>query len=280
MIDIAIIGGSGLYKIDGMKDVKEIAVNTPFGAPSDKIITGTLSGVKIGFLARHNRAHLFTPTEVPYRANVYALKKLGARIVLSFSACGSLRENMPPKSFCFPDQIVDKTTLRPNTFFGNGVVDHFPFGHPISISVQKAFAQEAKKLKLKHKLTGTVVAMEGPLFSTKAESLWHRKMGWDLIGMTSCPESKLIREAGMAFGFCAMITDYDSWRDNTEDVSHDMVKEVMKYNEVAAKKLLAAALPKIAALKNAGERKASIYKDMLAKNQNKTQVKKLKVIFD
>ena len=252
MIDVGIIGGSGLCNLEGLKNKKEVAVKTPFGNPSDKIITGELAGVKIGFLARHNRKHIFTPTEVPYRANIYALKKLGARVVLAFSAVGSLTEKMPPKTLVFPDQVVDKTTLRPNTFFGNGLVGHAPFGEPFCKCLRELLAKEAKALKIPHTKNGTVIAMEGPAYSSKAESNFHRKMGWHLIGMTACPETKLAREAGLAFALTAMVTDYDCWKEDDDGVTHAKVLETMKTNEVYAKKLLAAVLPKIKKLKRCG----------------------------
>ena len=252
MIDVGIIGGSGLCNLEGLKNKKEVAVKTPFGNPSDKIITGELAGVKIGFLARHNRKHIFTPTEVPYRANIYALKKLGARVVLAFSAVGSLTDKMPPKTLVFPDQVVDKTTLRPNTFFGNGLVGHAPFGEPFCKCLRELLIKEATSLKIPHSKSGTVIAMEGPAYSSKAESNFHRKMGWHLIGMTACPETKLAREAGLAFALTAMVTDYDCWKEDDDGVTHAKVLETMKTNEVYAKKLLAAVLPKIKKLKRCG----------------------------
>ena len=250
-IDIAIIGGSGLYKLDGMTDIKEVSVSTPFGKPSDNIITGKINGVRAGFLARHNRKHTFLPTEVPYRANIYALKKLGARVILAFGAVGSLREEVPPKSFVFPHQLIDKTTLRPNTFLGNGIAGHASFANPFCGCVQKVLFDTAKKLKIKCKNRATLIAMEGPVFSTRAESEFHRKMGWDLIGMTACPETKLAREAGIAFGQISMVTDFDSWKVD-EEVTVEKVNETMKYNEIAAKKLILAAAPVVAKLKRCG----------------------------
>ena len=245
MIQIGIIGGSGLYNVEGLKKIKEVLVKTPFGNPSDKIITGEIAGIKVGFLARHNRNHIFTPTEVPYRANIYALKKLGASVILAFSAVGSLREKFPPKTLVMPDQLIDKTTLRPNTFFGNGLVIHSSFSHPFCNCLQEILYKEAKKLKIKTAKGTTLVAMEGPSYSTKAESLFHKKMGWDLIGMTACPEAKLAREASLRFAQVCMVTDFDSWKEG-EEVSVAKVNETMKYNEIAAKKLILAAIPLIA----------------------------------
>ena len=245
MIQIGIIGGSGLYNIDGLKEVKEISVKTPFGNTSDKVITGKIGGVKVGFIARHNRNHILTPTEVPYRANIYALKKLGAGIILAFSAVGSLQEKFPPKTLVMPDQLIDKTTLRQNTFFGKGLVIHAPFAHPFCKCLQEILYKEAKRLKIKAAKGATLIAMEGPAFSTKAESLFHKKMGWDLIGMTACPEAKLAREASLRFAQVCMVTDFDAWKEGDE-VSVAKVNETMKYNEVAAKKLILAAVPLLA----------------------------------
>ena len=245
MIQIGIIGGSGLYNVEGLKKIKEVSVKTPFGNPSDKIITGEISGIKVGFLARHNRNHIFTPTEVPYRANIYALKKLGARVVMAFSAVGSLQEKFPPKTLVMPDQIIDKTVLRPNTFFGGGLVIHAPFAHPFCNCLQEILYKEAKKLKIKASKGATLITMEGPAYSSRAESLFHKKMGWDLIGMTACPEAKLAREASLRFAQVCMVTDFDSWKEG-EEVSVAKVNETMKYNEVAAKNLILAAVPLIA----------------------------------
>lgn len=279
MIDIAIIGGSGLYNLDELTDKKEVAVKTPFGNPSDKIITGKIGGVKIGFLARHNRKHIFLPTEVPYRANIYALKKLGAKILLSFSAVGSLKEELPPASLAFPDNLVDKTQGRVQTFFGDGIVGHVSFAHPFCSAVQDIFYKQAKKLKIKCAQGGVLVCMEGPAFSTKAESDFHRKMGWSLIGMTSCPEAKLAREAGLAYGFAAMVTDYDSWKEG-EEVTAAKVNETMKINEISAKKLIIAAVPEIAKLKHGDLGVEPMYDSIVAphKKVNKKQLKKIEVI--
>jgi 5'-methylthioadenosine phosphorylase len=278
MIDIGIIGGSGLYKLEGLKNIKEVAVKTPFGSPSDKIITGIIGGVKVGFLPRHNREHIYLPSEVPYRANIYALKKLGARKILAFSAVGSLKETLPPHTFVMPDQLVDKTVSRAQTFFGGGLVGHVSFAHPFCGDIQEVLFKEAGKLKIKAHKGGTLVCMEGPVFSTKAESEWHRKMGWSLIGMTSCPEAKLAREAGIAYCAFNMVTDFDSWKEG-EEVTAAKVNETMKYNEVYAKKLILAAVPKVAALK-----KCVCNETMLNavsaphKKVNKAQLAKIKVI--
>lgn len=282
MIDVGIIGGSGLCNLEGLKNKKEVAVKTPFGNPSDKIITGELAGVKIGFLARHNRKHIFTPTEVPYRANIYALKKLGARVVLAFSAVGSLTDKMPPKTLVFPDQVVDKTTLRPNTFFGNGLVGHAPFGEPFCKCLRELLIKEAKVLKIPHSKSGTVIAMEGPAYSSKAESNFHRKMGWHLIGMTACPETKLAREAGLAFALTAMVTDYDCWKEDDDGVTHAKVLETMKTNEIYAKKLLTTVLPKIKKLKRCGKCNDTLLETFSAEQRkaHKATWNKIKLILE
>lgn len=279
MIQIGIIGGSGLYNIDGLKEIKEISVKTPFGNTSDKVITGKIGGVKVGFIARHNRNHILTPTEVPYRANIYALKKLGAGIILAFSAVGSLQEKFPPKTLVMPDQLIDKTTLRQNTFFGKGLVIHAPFAHPFCKCLQEILYKEAKKLKIKTAKGATLIAMEGPAFSTKAESLFHKKMGWDLIGMTACPEAKLAREASLRFAQVCMVTDFDAWKEGDE-VSVAKVNETMKYNEVAAKKLILAAVPLLAKKACCADCKKQM-PDLTASHNkavNKSVLKKLEVI--
>ncbi len=279
MIQIGIIGGSGLYNIEGLKNVKEIAVKTPFGNPSDKIITGEIKGVKIGFIARHNRHHILTPTEVPYRANIYALKKLGATTIIAFSAVGSLQEKFPPKTLVMPDQLIDKTTLRPNTFFGGGLVIHAPFAHPFCNCLQEILYKEAKRLKIKTAKGATLIAMEGPVFSTKAESLFHKKMGFDLIGMTACPEAKLAREASLRFAQVCMVTDFDAWKEGDE-VSVSKVNETMKYNEVAAKKLILSVVPLIVKKKFCAACKKEL-PDLTASHNkavNKKVLKKLEVI--
>jgi len=217
-----VIGGSGVYRMDGLEDPKEYAITTPFGEPSDKITVAKVNGVSCAFLPRHNRHHYYTPTEVNYRANIYALKVLGVKYLLSITATGSLQEHMRPGDMVVVDQLIDKTFTRPSTFFGEGCVAHTVFAHPIcSIFAKKAAAAIERSLpevKVHHK--GCLVTMEGPAFSTKAESLHNKKNGGDLIGMTTATESKLAREAEMAHCVIAMVTDMDAWSDEPHvDVS-------------------------------------------------------------
>jgi len=281
MIQIGIIGGSGLYDIEGLKNVKEIEVQTPFGKTSDKIITGEIKGIKIGFIARHNRHHIIAPAQVPYRANIYALKKLGASAIIAFSAVGSLQEKFPPKTLVMPDQIVDKTTLRSNTFFEESLVIHAPFAYPFCNCLQEILYKEAKKLKIKASKGATLIAMEGPAFSTKAESIFHKKMGFDLIGMTACPEAKLAREASLRFAQVCMVTDFDAWKEGDE-VSVSKINETMKYNEIAAKKLILAAVPLIAKKPFCADCKKQMPDLAATKNKavNKKVIKKLAVILE
>lgn len=276
---IGIIGGSGLYDVEGLKKSKDIVVKTPFGMPSDKIKVGEIDGVKVAFIARHGRDHRFLPTEVPYRANIYALKSLGVKIVLAFSAVGSLKEKLAPKDFVFPDDLIDQTKKRDFTFFGNGVVGHVIFGKPFCGCLGDFMYKRAKALKIKCHRGGTLVAMEGPQFSTKAESNANRKMGYDLIGMTASPEAKLAREAGLSYVPISMVTDYDCWKEG-EEVSHEIVLGNMIANVKTAKKLMLDVIPEIGKQKTCGLCNMSLKEQvfMINKNPNKETLKKLKVI--
>lgn len=217
-----VIGGSGVYRMEGLEDPKEYAITTPFGEPSDKITVAKVNGVYCAFLPRHNRHHYYTPTEVNYRANIYALKVLGVKYLLSITATGSLQEHMRPGDLVVVDQLIDKTYTRQSTFFGEGCVAHAVFAHPCcSIFAKKAADAIARALPdVKLHTKGCLVTMEGPAFSTKAESLLNKKSGGDLIGMTTATESKLAREAEMAHCVIAMVTDMDAWSDEPHvDVS-------------------------------------------------------------
>ena len=204
---LAFIGGSGIYQIEELRNQKWIKVSTPWGSPSDKILTGRVDGNKVLFLPRHGRSHVYNPSEINYRANIYALKKLGATDIISLSACGSLKETLSPGTFVLVDQFIDKTILRKKTFFEKGIVAHVPMANPTSRLIRNACVEVLKKLKIKHQNKGTYIAMEGPQFSTKAESEIFRKQKIDVIGMTNMPEAKLAREAEIRYATVAMVTD-------------------------------------------------------------------------
>jgi 5'-methylthioadenosine phosphorylase len=222
-IRIGIIGGSGLYHIDGLENVSEIYPDTPFGKPSDSIITGLLEGVSVAFLPRHGIGHRISPSEIPVRANIYALKSIGVERLISISAVGSLREDIKPLDMVIPDQILDRTKMRINTFFEGGIVAHVGFAEPFCNELRGNLIGSAERIQTRAHSSGTYVVIEGPQFSTKAESLLYREWGCDVIGMTALPEAKLAREAEMCYAVLACATDYDCWRDGEETVTVDMV---------------------------------------------------------
>ncbi|MBI2361850.1 MAG: S-methyl-5'-thioadenosine phosphorylase [Elusimicrobia bacterium] len=244
---LAVIGGSGLYQMKGVSDVREVRLKTPFGAPSDAVVTGTVGGVRVAFLPRHGRGHRLLPGEVPGRANIWALKSLGVERIVSVSAVGSLREELAPRHFVFPDQLADETKGRPSTFFGKGVVAHVAFAHPFCADMAALLHAQARTLGITAHKGGTYICMEGPLFSTKAESLMHRQLGYSVIGMTASPEAKLAREAEVCYTPVALVTDYDCWKED-DHVSTEKVIEHLLANVENAQRLLAAALPKLAEL--------------------------------
>ena len=235
--DIGIIGGSGLYNMDALTDVEEVTINTPFGQPSDALICGKLDGTPVAFLARHGRAHGLMPTEVPFRANVYAMKSLGVKYLLSASAVGSLKEEVKPVDMVIPDQFIDRTKDRVATFFGEGIVAHISFGDPICKNLAAILGDAVESLSLDgvtlHR-GGTYVCMEGPAFSTKAESHLYRSWGATVIGMTNLTEAKLAREAEMAYATLAMATDYDCWHPGHDSVTVEMVVGNLRKNAVNA----------------------------------------------
>lgn len=243
--EIGVIGGSGIYELDGLENVRRVAVKTPFGAPSDSFTVGELDGVTVAFLPRHGYKHRLNPSELPQRANIWALRALGVRTLISASAVGSLKEELAPGHFVFPSQLIDRTCGRPGTFFDRGLVAHVGFAHPFCNSLTDRLYKIAKKIGIESHRGGTLVCMEGPAFSTKAESDFHRKMGFSLIGMTACPEAKLAREAGMCYAPFSMVTDYDAWKEG-EEVTADLVYKTMTRNSLHAKALLARAIPEIA----------------------------------
>ncbi|OUC16521.1 MAG: methylthioadenosine phosphorylase [Alkalinema sp. CACIAM 70d] len=240
-IKIGIIGGSGLYKMDALKDVEEVTVETPFGAPSDALIVGTLEGTRVAFLARHGRNHTLLPTELPFRANIYALKSLGVEYIISASAVGSLKEAAKPLDMVIPDQFIDRTRNRVSTFFGEGIVAHITFGDPVCPKLANLVADAAESLTIEgidiHR-GGTYVCMEGPAFSTKAESNLYRSWGATIIGMTNLQEAKLAREAEMAYATLALVTDYDCWHPDHDSVTVDMVVANLHKNATNAQAVI------------------------------------------
>jgi 5'-methylthioadenosine phosphorylase len=236
---IGVIGGSGLYEIEGLTDIEERSISTPFGEPSDAIILGRLADTPIAFLPRHGRGHRLTPSEVPSRANIYALKSLGVEWVISVSAVGSLREDYAPLDLVIPDQIFDRTKHRADSFFGGGIVAHVSFAEPFCPHLSQLLWQGVGDLEnvVGHR-GGTYVCIEGPLFSTKAESRIYRQLGCDVIGMTAVPEAKLAREAELHYAAIACVTDYDVWHETNEPVTVEMVVANLKHNVANAKHLI------------------------------------------
>lgn len=238
---IGIIGGSGLYKMEALKDVEELAIETPFGSPSDAIILGTLEGTRVAFLARHGRNHTLLPSELPFRANIYAMKKLGVKYLISASAVGSLQAEAKPLDMVIPDQFIDRTKNRISTFFGEGIVAHIAFGDPICKNLAGVLADAIANLNLPNVTLhreGTYVCMEGPAFSTKAESNLYRSWGAKIIGMTNLPEAKLAREAEIAYATLALVTDYDCWHPDHDSVTVEMVINNLQRNGVNAQKVI------------------------------------------
>jgi len=237
-VRIGIIGGSGLYTMDGLSGVREVRVKTPFGAPSDALVVGTLEGRRVAFLARHGRGHRFLPGEINFRANIYALKTLGVERIVSVSAVGSLKEELPPLEFVVPDQFIDKTHRRISTFFGEGIVAHVTFDHPTCGSLSGWLADACDRAGVRVQRGGTYVCMEGPQFSTLAESNLHRQLGFDVIGMTNATEAKLAREAEICYTTLAMVTDYDCWHPMHESVTVQQIIENLNRNAENARKVL------------------------------------------
>jgi 5'-methylthioadenosine phosphorylase len=254
---IGIMGGSGLYQMEGLTDCQEHMVSTPFGAPSDALVTGTLHGIPVAFLARHARGHRLLPSEVPYRANIYAMKQLGVRWLLSVSAVGSLREDIKPLDMVLPDQFIDLTKRRDSSFFGAGAVAHVSMAQPVCSVAAQALAQavqdvlnsevsDAPPLRPSLHQGGTYVCIEGPHFSSLAESNWYRSMGADVIGMTNMPEAKLAREAQMAYATLAMVTDFDCWHPREAHVTANMALANLLKNAGRAQLIVARAIQLLA----------------------------------
>lgn len=247
-VNIGIIGGSGLYQMPELENVRELAVDTPFGAPSDAFILGELEGVTVAFLPRHGRGHKLTPSELPFRANIYAMKMLGVEYILSVSAVGSLQEKYAPTDFVIPEQFFDRTRARAHesTFFGEGIVGHVTLAHPVCSELGDILEASCIEAGVNTHRGGTYICMEGPAFSTKAESNVYRQWGMDIIGMTNLQEAKLAREAEIAYATLALVTDYDCWYEGHDDVTVDMVIEYLHKNVRNAQVVLKGAVRRVA----------------------------------
>jgi 5'-methylthioadenosine phosphorylase len=238
---IGIIGGSGLYKMEALKDIEERKIDTPFGSPSDALILGTLDGTRVAFLARHGRHHTLMPTELPFRANIYAMKSLGVEYIISASAVGSLQAEVKPLDMVIPDQFIDRTRNRVSTFFGDGIVGHVSFGEPICMVLAQILGDAIASLHLSDVTLhrgGTYVCMEGPAFSTQAESNLYRSWGGTIIGMTNLQEAKLAREAEIAYATLALSTDYDCWHPDHDSVTVEMVIQNLQKNAQNAQRVI------------------------------------------
>ena len=276
---VGVIGGSGLYSSDAIRHPREVAIKTPFGAHSGPITLGDLEGVACAFLPRHGRGHVLLPSEINQRANMWALKSLGVERVLAFSAVGSLKIELPPRTFVFPDQLVDRTVGRTQTFFGGGMVAHVSLNPPFAPEQNKLVHECALELGIKSSFGGVYCCMEGPAFSTRAESEMHRSFGWSLIGMTAATEAKLAREAELVYSQVAMVTDFDCWKEG-EEVHTEMVVQNLHANSANAQALMRRAVPRIAAapLEPAFSEalKGALFTD--PKFRNKAAVKKLDLL--
>jgi len=247
-VKIGVIGGSGLYVMEALKDIEEVPIDTPFGPPSDALILGTLAGTRVAFLARHGRHHHLSPSELPFRANIYAMKSLGVEYLISASAVGSLKAEVKPLDMVVPDQFLDRTKNRISTFFGEGIVAHISFGDPVCHNLATVLAEAIAELDLPEVTLhqgGTYVCMEGPAFSTKAESNLYRSWGCTIIGMTNLPEAKLAREAEMAYATLALVTDYDCWHPDHGSVTVDLIIANLHRNATNAQKVIQSAVRRL-----------------------------------
>jgi 5'-methylthioadenosine phosphorylase len=242
-VKLAVIGGSGVYEMEALSDVEERHISTPFGDPSDAIVIGTLSGKRVAFLPRHGRGHRLTPTEVPYRANIWALKSLGVEHIISISACGSMKEEYAPRHIVIPDQIYDNTKKRDYTFFGNGLVAHISLAEPFCPHLRQVLYQAATKAGGTVHMGGTFLTIEGPRFSTRGESAVYRSWGVDVIGMTAVPEAQLAREAEICYATMGHVTDYDVWHEEEEAVNVQMLIDNLMANAALSKKTIAELVP-------------------------------------
>jgi 5'-methylthioadenosine phosphorylase len=248
-VPIGIIGGSGLYQMEGLKVIEERKLNTPFGEPSDPYIVGEIDGVRVAFLSRHGRGHRVIPSDINYRANIFGFKLLGVHTILSASAVGSMKESYHPTDIVFPDQFIDRTRHRPDTFFGNGIVGHITFADPICAAVASIAFVAGREAGARVHERGVYVCIEGPQFSTRAESNLYRSWGVDVIGMTNLQEAKLAREAEICYATMALVTDYDCWHETAESVSVEQIFGYLKANAEMAQRILRIAVPRAAARK-------------------------------
>ena len=244
-IKTAVIGGSGLYHIPGIKDIEEIDVDTPFGKPSDSIIVGKLEGVGIAFLPRHGRGHHISPAEIPQRANIYALKSLGVEHIIAVNACGSFKEEFKPGDLVIPDQFIDRTRGRASTFFTDGIVGHILLNEPFCPTLSQVLFETAKEVGASVHQGGTFVTMEGPAFSTRAESLLHKSWGADIIGMTAAPEAKLAREAEICYASIAGVTDYDCWQEDDDPTPIDVIVSTLQQNTDTIREIIKRAITRV-----------------------------------
>ncbi len=249
---IGVIGGTGLYDIEGMSDIEQVEIDTPFGKPSDSITIGRLEGIGIAFLPRHGKGHRILPTEIPVRANIYALKWLGVEYIIAINSAGSFKEEIKPGDLVIPDQLIDRTRNRVNSFFGEGIVAHIPFAEPFCPVLSQIAFEAAREAGASVHLRGTYVAMEGPAFSTRAESRLYRSWGADIIGMTALPEAKLAREAEICYAVIGCVTDYDSWMERSQPVTVDVILNILHQNIDTAKKIIKLSVTRIPEKRHCG----------------------------
>ncbi|MDP6501233.1 MAG: S-methyl-5'-thioadenosine phosphorylase [Dehalococcoidales bacterium] len=249
---IGVIGGSGLYDIEGMTDIEGVDINTPFGKPSQAILTGRLEGVGIAFLPRHGTRHHISPGELPSRANIYALKSLGVEQIIAVCSAGSFKKEIEPGQLLIPDQLIDRTRNTVNSFFGEGIVAHVPLADPFCPALSRVLYQAAKEVGASVHENGTMVVMQGPAFSTRAESRLYRSWGADIIGMTALPEAKLAREAEICYSVISCVTDYDSWWEPGEPVTVDVILNTMRHNVDTARNIIKLAVSRIGEARDCG----------------------------
>jgi len=242
---VGVIGGSGLYELEGLEGVQTVSLKTPFGDPSDSYVVGHLEGIKMVFLPRHGRGHRIQPSSINFRANIYGMKMLGVEWIIGVSAVGSMRETIHPGDMIIPDQFIDRTVSRPSTFFGDGVVGHVSIADPVCPRLSSVLFQAGQEVGAKPQKGGTYLCIEGPQFSTRAESKLYRSWGVDVIGMTNLPEAKLAREAEICYGTIAFVTDYDCWHQEAEDVSVTDILRILGQSTQTAKRVIRAAISQI-----------------------------------